>query len=122
LKKRTTRKANTAETLPRVEASSGDVFADLGFRRPDLALAKATLVLRIRNLIAERGLTQAKAAKVLGLDQPKLSALVRGQVERYSLDRLFRLLNRLGLRVEIAIRPAQRGEAVKGAGVLVRQH
>jgi predicted XRE-type DNA-binding protein len=95
-----------------VEKGSGNVFADLGLPNPDLALAKAALVQRMRNLIAERQLTQAKAAKLLGLDQPKVSALVRGRVEGYSIDRLFRFLNALGQRVEITVRPnANNGEA-----------
>jgi predicted XRE-type DNA-binding protein len=89
----------------RVEAGSGNVFADLGLPNPDLALAKAELVQRIRELIAERKLTQIQAAKLLGLDQPKVSALVRGRVAGYSIDRLFRLLNALGQRVEITVRP-----------------
>jgi predicted XRE-type DNA-binding protein len=82
------------------------VFADLGLPHPELARAKADLVQRIRTLIADRGLTQAKAAALLGLDQPKVSALVRGRVGGYSIDRLFRLLNALGQRVEITVRPA----------------
>ena len=89
----------------RVERGSGNVFADLGLPNPDLALAKAELVQRIRDLIAERKLTQIKAAKLLGLGQPKVSALVRGRVEGYSIDRLFRFLNALGQRVEITVRP-----------------
>ncbi len=88
-----------------VERGSGNVFADLGLPNPDLALAKAELVRRIRDIIADRGLTQAKAAELLGLDQPKVSALVRGRVEGYSLDRLFRFLNALGQQVEITVRP-----------------
>ncbi len=90
-----------------VEASSGNVFADLGLPDPDLALAKAELVNRIRHLIDDRRLTQAKAAELLGLDQPKISALIRGRVSGYSLDRLFRLLNALGQSVEIHVRPAK---------------
>src|ERR1700722_11655579 len=96
----------TTEQPVRVERGSGNVFADLGFSNPDLALAKAELVQRIRELIEERKLTQAKAAKLLGLDQPKVSALVRGRVEGYSMDRLFRFLNALGQRVEITVRPS----------------
>jgi predicted XRE-type DNA-binding protein len=93
------------------------VFADLGLSNPDLALAKAELVQRIRDLILERKLTQVKAAKLLGLDQPKVSALVRGRVEGYSIDRLFRFLNALGQRVEITVRPnANNSEA---GGVVV---
>lgn len=88
------------------------MFADLGLSNPDLARAKTELVQRIRALIAGRKLTQAKAAAVLGLDQPKVSALVRGRVEGYSIDRLFRFLNALGQRVEITVRPA----TVRAAG------
>ncbi len=95
----------TREARVRVERGSGNVFADLGLPNADLALAKAELVQRIRHVIAERKLTQAKAADLLGLDQPKVSALVRGRVEGYSIDRLFRLLNALGQRVEITVRP-----------------
>src|SRR5206468_7374966 len=84
---------------------SGNVFADLGLPNPEIALAKAELVQRIRALIAKRKLTQTKAAELLGLDQPKVSALVRGRVEGYSIDRLFRFLNALGQRVEITVRP-----------------
>ncbi len=88
-----------------IDRGSGNVFADLDLPNPDLALAKAELVQHIRNLIAEQQLTQAKAAELLGLDQPKVSALVRGRVEGYSIDRLFRFLNSLGQRVEITVRP-----------------
>jgi predicted XRE-type DNA-binding protein len=97
---------NRAEkTKDTIEQGSGNVFADLGLPNPELALAKARLVQSIRDLIAERKLTQVKAAKLLGLDQPKVSALVRGRVEGYSIDRLFRFLNALGQRIEITVRP-----------------
>src|SRR5437588_1991395 len=100
------RKSKGATEEPvRVERGSGNVFADLGFSNPDLALAKAELVRRIRELIEEQNLTQVRAAKLLGLDQPKVSALVRGRVEGYSIDRLFRFLTALGQRVEITVRP-----------------
>ena len=92
------------ELVP-IERGSGNVFADLGIPNPDLALAKAELVRRIRELLEERKLPQTKAAQLLGIDQPKVSALVRGRVEGYSIDRLFRFLNALGQRVEISVRP-----------------
>ena len=98
------KKAIPKQTV-RVEQGSGNVFADLNLPNPELALVKAELVQRIRNLIAEKELTQVKAAKFLGLDQPKVSALIRGRVEGYSIDRLFRILNALGQRVEITVRP-----------------
>lgn len=59
---------------------SGNVFADLGVRNPEEALAKAELANKISVLIRERGLTQAKAAKLLGIDQPKVSMLLRGRL------------------------------------------
>jgi predicted XRE-type DNA-binding protein len=97
-----------AKESVRFERGSGNVFADLGVANPDVALAKAVLVGRIRHLIAERKLTQIKAAKLLGIDQPKVSALVRGRVEGYSIDRLFRFLNALGQRVQIIVEPDSR--------------
>ncbi len=103
--RRNRKRKGTIERPVRVEQGSGNVFADLGFSNPELALAKAELVQRIRQLIEERKLTQTKAAKLLGLDQPKVSALVRGRVEGYSIDRLFRFLTALGQRVEISVRP-----------------
>ena len=93
-----------------VEAGSGNVFADLGLPQPELALAKAELVRRISDLIAAKKLTQVKAAELLGLDQPKVSALVRGKVEGYTLDRLIRYLTALGQRVEISVRPARQAD------------
>ena len=106
------------EDAIRVERGSGNVFADLGLPNPDLALVKAELVQRIRDLIAERKLTQAKAAELLGLDQPKVSALVRGRVEGYSIDRLFRFLNDLGQRVEISVRPSVESDEARAVVVV----
>jgi predicted XRE-type DNA-binding protein len=74
-------KKATTEGPGRVERGSGNVLADLGRPNPDLALAKAELFPHIRDLIAERKLSHAKARGLLGLDQPRVSALVRGRVE-----------------------------------------
>ena len=92
-----------------IEKSSGNVFADLGLKNPEELLTKAELVQRICDIIAERKLTQVEAAKVLGIDQPKVSALMRGRLGGFSTDRLFRFLNALGSDVEIVVRPARRG-------------
>ena len=100
------------ETNEVVEESSGNVFADLGIANPEEWLAKAELARRIAAIIAECKLTQTRAAAVLGVDQPKVSALLRGKLDGFSTDRLFRFLNALGRDVEIVIRPAGRsGEA-----------
>ena len=93
-----------------VVESSGNVFADLGFKNPEELLAKAELVQRVCDIIADRKLTQVRAAKILGIDQPKISALMRGKLDGFSTDRLLRFLNALGSDVEIVIRPARRGE------------
>jgi predicted XRE-type DNA-binding protein len=101
------RRKASVKTDETVEASSGNVFADLGLKNPEELLAKAELVQRISDIIAERKLTQARAAKVLGIDQPKVSALLRGKLDGFSIDRLFRFLNALGKDVEISVRPAR---------------
>ncbi|MGP0066972.1 MAG: helix-turn-helix domain-containing protein [Isosphaeraceae bacterium] len=97
----------TAASRVLIEPSSGNVFADLALKNPEEMLAKAELVQRICDIIAERKLTQTKAATLLGIDQPKVSALMRGKLDGFSIDRLFRFLNALGRDVEIVIRPAR---------------
>lgn len=87
---------------------SGNVFEDLGHTRPEEALAKAELARKIAEVIAKRRLTQAAAAELLNLDQPKVSALVRGRLAGFSLDRLVRLLVLLGSDVEIVVKPRAR--------------
>jgi predicted XRE-type DNA-binding protein len=100
-----------ASRVQEVEAGSGNVFADLDVPDADAALAKAELARRICLLLSERKLTQARAAAVLGIDQPKVSALVRGKLDGFSTDRLFRFLNALGQDVEIVVRPRRRNRA-----------
>lgn len=96
---------------------SGNVFEDLGHARPAEALAKAELARKIGAQITKRGLTQAAAAEVLQIDQPKVSALVRGRLVGFSLDRLVRFLVLLGSDVEIVVKPRTR--AAGRARVLV---
>ena len=94
----------------KITRSSGNVFADLGLPDADQLLVKADLVIEITRVIEERGLTQAQAAESLGVDQPKVSALVRGRIDGFSLERLYRFLNALGRDVEIVVRPAPKGK------------
>lgn len=98
----------------KVGKSSGNIFADLGLRNPDDRLVKAQMAEQICRAIAARGLTQTKAAVLMGLDQPKISALLHGKLKGFAAERLFRCLNDLGQEVEITIRPArsvgQRGD------------
>lgn len=88
--------------------SSGNVFADLELPEAEGLQAKADLVIQISRIIEERGLTQAEAAKILGIDQPKVSALVRGRLSGFSMERLYRFLNALGRDIEIVVRPKPR--------------
>jgi predicted XRE-type DNA-binding protein len=93
--------------------SSGNVFADLGLPNPEEALAKAELANKIIVLIREKRLTQAQAAKLLGVDQPKVSALLRGNLTGFSLERLMRFLLRLGqdIRITVHASPSRRSQA-----------
>lgn len=85
--------------------SSGNVFADLGVSDPEEALAKVELAHVVSAIISHRHLTQAQAAELLGIDQPKISALVRGRLTGFSIDRLLRFLIALDNDVEIVVRP-----------------
>jgi predicted XRE-type DNA-binding protein len=93
------------EDIP-VTKGSGNVFADLGFSEPEEELTKAQLASHIRHVIKERRLTQAGAASLMGIDQPKVSALLNGRLANFSSERLMRLLTSLGRDVEITVRPA----------------
>ena len=96
-----------------VEESSGNVFADLGYPDAEEMLAKSRLAQRIAELIEKQNLTQVQAASILGIDQPKISKLMRGQLREFSTDRLFRFLNAMNQDVEIVIRekPQERKQA-----------
>jgi predicted XRE-type DNA-binding protein len=88
-----------------VTVGSGNVWADIGRADADEAFARAQLMSRITDLIHERGLTQAKAARLLGTTQPTVSDLMRGKLSLFSLERLISFLNALDQDVEIVVRP-----------------
>ncbi len=94
--------------------SSGNVFADLDITNPEEALAKAELAIQINKLIKEQCLTQAMAAEILKVDQPKISALARGRLEGFSIGRLFKFLISLGQDVEIVLKPHDKKKRIKG--------
>ncbi len=91
-------------TKTTVERGSGNVFADLGLPDADAHLVKAELVSRIDAIVGQRRITQTEAGRLLGLSQPDVSRLLRGDFREYSLERLFRLLTTLGRDVDIVIR------------------
>ena|SRR5579863_8328188 len=84
--------------------ASDNVFADLGFENPEEELLKAKLVREIRAVIKSRRLTQAKAAALIGVKQPDVSAILAGRTQKYSIDRLLRCLHRLDCEVVISVR------------------
>jgi predicted XRE-type DNA-binding protein len=103
MKMKTTQdKTYTGET---VVSGSGHVFADLGLSNPEERLAKAQLVHRIAEIIKERRLTQVEAGVILGIDQAKVSKLVRGRFSEFSTSTLMDFLTRLDQDVEIVVRP-----------------
>ena len=90
-------------------AGSGNVFGDLAVANPEEEFAKAQLASLIRRAIQRKRLTQTRAAEVMGLDQPKVSALVNGRLEGFSSDRLMRLLTALGQDIDILVKATARG-------------
>ena len=101
-----------AKKSTQFERGSGNVFADLGFRAPETELAKAKLVLQIAETIRTSGLTQQKAASKIGVDQPKVSMLLRGHTQGFSTDRLLRILTQLGRDVEIQVKSSSAKRSV----------
>jgi predicted XRE-type DNA-binding protein len=87
-----------------IEEGSGNVFADLDYPNAEEAFTKSRLAQRIAELIERQGVSQAKAGELLGIDQPKVSKLLRGQLKDFSTDRLFRFLNALNQDIEIVIK------------------
>jgi predicted XRE-type DNA-binding protein len=74
-----------------IVVGSGNVFRDLGLKNAEALLAKATLAARIVQILEERKLSQTQAAKLLGVDQPKVSLIYRGRLDDFSVERLMRL-------------------------------
>jgi predicted XRE-type DNA-binding protein len=88
-----------------VHQGSGNVFADLGLPDAEELLVKAATASRLIDLINGLGMTQAQVAEVLDIDQPKVSALLRGHLRGFSLERLLHFLMALDQDVDIVVRP-----------------
>jgi predicted XRE-type DNA-binding protein len=100
-----------ARTRIAVTAGSGNVFADLGLAEPEEELTKAQLATHIRQIVKRRRLTQMSAASLMGIDQPKVSALLNGRLANFSSERLMRLLTALGQDIEITVKAKPRSRA-----------
>jgi predicted XRE-type DNA-binding protein len=104
-----TKKTPKKNSLPiKITESSGNVFADLGLPNPEQEMMKARLTLEIYRIIRERSLTQAEAAKTLGIKQPHVSLLMRNRAGSFSVGRLMEFLTALGQDVEVAVRPSRK--------------
>ena len=101
-----------------IEKSSGNVFADIGFANDQEMLVKANLALKISEIITQRRLTQMEAAAVLGMPQPKLSKLLRGQFHGVSETKMLECLNKLGRDIQIVIRKANRDKRIGRTSVV----
>jgi len=99
------------------EKSTGNVFKDLGYADPELHMVKVQLAKQIKQIITHRHMTQAEAATLLGIDQPKVSRLLAGKVSGYSVDRLMKFLTALDRDVTIQIKKKPRSHETACMGV-----
>jgi predicted XRE-type DNA-binding protein len=95
----------------RVRTSSGNVFRDLGFSKGDAEnlRIRSELMIRIADLIEKRGMTQAAAARIFGVTQPRVSDLVRGRIGLFTIDALVNMLAKAGVRITFTARAGARG-------------
>ncbi len=93
----------------KIQRSSGNVFTDLGFdpEESENLRIRADLMIRLALLIEKRGMTQVRAARLLGVSQPRISDLVRGRIDRFSVDSLIEMLGHAGARVTVQVRVAR---------------
>lgn len=98
---------------PRFRRSSGNVFRDLGFEPEEAEhlRVRAELMLELTKILEARGLTQAAAAKLFGVSQPRVSDLVRGKIGRFSIDGLVEMLGRAGVHVSLEVKKRRRRAA-----------
>ncbi len=96
----------------KITQSSGNVYVDIGVAQPEAMLAKAQLAQRVGSIIAARKLTQREAAEIIGVPQPKLCNILRGQFRGVSEAKLMDCLLRHGNDVQIVAKPVRRKASV----------
>ena len=101
-----------------VEQGSGNVYADLGMPNAEEMLVKARLATKISEIIKHRHLTQSEAADIVGLPQPKLSGMLRGQFRGISESKMLDCLNKLGRDVQIVVKKAPRSHSIGKTSVV----
>ncbi|MBU1007186.1 MAG: helix-turn-helix domain-containing protein [Candidatus Omnitrophica bacterium] len=107
------------KTGGKVHRGSGNIFADIGTVYPERTMARAQIMSRIAEIIKKQNLTQKEASDLLDIPQSKVSCLINGKLNMFSLDHLLILLNKLGRDVEIIIKPKLKEEKVASTHVLV---
>lgn len=90
------------------EVGSDNIFADLGLENAEEELLKSDLTAEISSLIKRKKLTQAQTAKILGVDQPRISSLLRGRFDLFSIEMLMHFLTSLGQDIQIVVKPKPR--------------
>lgn len=103
--------------MSEVHDSTGNIYADIGFANPNDMLVKAKLAAKIGDIIKSKRLTQEKAAEIVGIPQPKLSRLLRGDFAGVSQEKMISVLTLLGRDVQIVVSPARRSVGVGSVGV-----
>jgi len=98
----------------RVRASSGNVFRDLGFSadQAEHLRVRSDLMLSVQKAVAARGMTQSEVADLLGVTQPRVSDLIRGRLDLFSVETLIDMLARLGIRVKVVLQPPRKRAGV----------
>ena len=93
-----------------IRRSSGNVFVDLGFQAKEAEnlRLRADLMIQLTGLIQKRGLTQAQAARLMGVTQPRISDLTRGKIHRFSIDTLVEMLGHAGVHVSLVLKTRKR--------------
>ena len=104
---------------PGILRSSGNVFADLGLPNAEEKQTKVRLAVAINQTLAALRLSQTRAARHLGINQPKISALAHYRLDGFSVERLMHFLTRLGCHIEIVIRPSRKLRSRKPSRILV---
>jgi predicted XRE-type DNA-binding protein len=101
----------------KIEQSTGNVFRDIGFgpKEAESLRLRAQLMVEVRRLIRARKLTQRAAAKLLGVTQPRISDLIRGKIDLFSIDTLVNMLARSGMRVQLRISVLERRRRAQAA-------
>jgi predicted XRE-type DNA-binding protein len=97
-----------SQRVVRLAEGSGNVLADLGLPNPEQELLKAQLTLQIYTILKGSGMKQAEIAKILGVQQPQVSLLMRNRAGNFSVGRLMEFLTALRQDVEITVRPARK--------------